>query len=169
MAFEATFTINQSSDGLTGTVVDESTYGEEGIEVTDFSAREVTILDAYGDVYAVVTFIDDELEATFDIDDINLWANATMDWTGINPVGDYEKHLQFGLGRVTENSFGNLLQLGCCSDGVAQNALAQATNYLQDGSYANISGNAARWQKDYDAAKKYLAQAYAFSRQTSGS
>lgn len=165
-AFAQNFTITQSSDSLTGTIEDTSNYddNDEGITVDDFSSRVVVILDAYGEAYATVTFEDDELEATFDIDDENLWADATMDWTGIDPVEDYEKHLQFPLGRVTQNSYRNILQLGCCSDAVAQNALSNATNYLQDGSYAATEGNAAAWQKDYDAAKKYLAQAYAFSR-----
>ncbi len=170
-AFTPLFDIVQSSDGLVGTISDTSNYADndDNIVAGDFSDRSVTILDSDGDVYTVVTFDGDDLEATFDIDNINLWANATMDWTGINPVADYTKHLQFGLGRVTENDFSNILQLGCCSDAVAENALTQATNYLQDGSYAEISGNAAMWQKDYDSARKYLRQVYNFSRVSAGS
>lgn len=164
--FAQNFTITQSSDGLTGTVEDTSNYddNDEGIVVSDFSSRTVLILDWAGEPYTTVTFEDDDLEATFDIDDENLWADATMSWTGIDPVGDYEKELKFPLGRVTENDFGNVLRLGCCSDAVAQNALSNATNYLQDAGYAEISGNASRWMADYNAARRYLQQVYKFSR-----
>jgi hypothetical protein len=149
---------------LVGTVTDSPiTSNDEGIIVSDFSAKR-RYSDAYGLAYATVLFSGDELTATFDIDDENLWADATFDWTGTPPVADYTETLQFPLARVTENSFGNVLQLGCCSDAVAQNALMNATNYLQDATYAATSGNAARWMKDVEAAKKYLAQVYFFSQ-----
>lgn len=166
MAFEATFSITQSSDSLVGTISDDSTYGTDDIEVSDFSDRSVIILDAYGEPYATVVFEGEELTATFDIDDINLWADATMDWIGINPVADYEKHLQFPLGRLTENNYQNVLSLGCCSDAVADNALTVADRYLRGSSIASVEGNAPAWQQYQDAALKYLKQVYNFSRRT---
>lgn len=158
------FSISQSSDGLVGTITDELNYDDAGLTPADFSERSVLILDAYGDAYATVVFDGEELEATFDIDDINLWANSTFYWTGIDPVEDYEKHLQFPLGRVTENNYQNVLRLGCCSDAVADNSLTVADRYLRGAEIAAPAGNGPAWQADQDAANKYLLQVYKFSR-----
>lgn len=169
MAFEATFNITQSSSGLTAEITDESTYGEDGIEMTDFSDRMVTILDAYGEPFTTVTFEGEKLTATFDVRAINLWADATMNWTGINPVADYEKHLEFPLGRITENNYQNVLRLGCCSDAVADNALTIADRYLRGSLIAASAGNSAAWSSDEDSALKYLRSVYSYRRVPTGS
>lgn len=171
MAADATplFSITQSSNSLVGTVEDLLDYDTVGLTPSDFSERFCIILDAFGDTYTTVTFEGDELTATFDIDDINLWANTTMYWTGINPVPDYEKHLQFPLGRVTENNYQNVLRLGCCLDAVADNALTVADRYLRGAEIAATSGNGSAWIADENAALKYLRQVYQYSRTPSGS
>lgn len=161
MAFVPSFNIYSSSDGLTGIVEDTTDYtNDENITVDDFSSREVVILDAYGEDFTTVTFSGSELEAEFDIGDINLWANSTMTWTGINPVGDYTETLDFPLGRITQNNYQRLVKLGCCTAPNVEEALGQADIFIRSADISASGGVSVGWQTAMDSANTYLRSAY---------
>lgn len=160
MAAIPLFNIEQASNGLTAQITDQFNYGSaSGIVVTDFSSRSVVITDAFGEPFTTVTFEGSGLTASFDIGRINLWANATFSWTGIDPVGNYTKTLEFPLGRITYNLYRTLLKPGCCSSSMlVENALNAADRFFRGAEIEAPAGNGVGWTSDINSAYSYLNQ-----------
>lgn len=157
-AFAANFLITQSSDGLTLNIVDSSNYvtNDEEIVLADFSAREIVLLDAYGEEITTID-LGSDLSATYDIES-DTWVNATLNLTGIDPIGDYTKNLLFPFDRITKNLYRTLLKAGCCANSITEKALSAADRFFRGAEISAPSADAPGWQADINAAYAYLNQ-----------
>lgn len=162
-AFTPNFVITQSTDARTGIISDTSNYGinDQSIVVENFASRSVSIYDFSGNLFDVVDFNDSELTAEFDIpDNVNLWADSTMQWDGANPTADYTLTKIFLLDRITKNKYQSILIKGCCKSQKIDEYLGIADEYFRGAEIAAPSGNASSWQTSVDSANKYLSSAW---------
>lgn len=154
--FSANFTLTQSSDGVTLSFTDTSPYGTSDpvINLADFSARSLVLLDANGASIETVDLGDDlTAEITIARDK---WVNATLNLTGINPVANYTKNYLFPFDRITKNLYRKALKGGCCSNPIIENALSEADRFFRGAEISAPSGDGPGWQEDIDSAYAYL-------------
>ena len=154
--FAPDFTLVQSSDGLTLSFTDISNYGTSSpvINLADFSARSLVLLDANGTSIETVDLGSDltaEVSITRD-----KWVNATLNLTGINPVGNYTKNYLFPFDRITKNLYRKALKGGCCSNPIIEKALSEADRFFRGAEISAPSGDGPGWQEDIDSAYDYL-------------
>lgn len=154
--FAAEFTISQISDGFTLNFVDQSNYATSSpvINVSDFSARELVLLDSAGNSIQTVNLGTDltaEIAITADV-----WVNATLNLTGINPVGNYTKNYLFPFDRITKNLYRKALKGGCCSNPLVENALSEADRFFRGAEISAPAGDGPGFQEAIDSAYAYL-------------
>ena len=154
--FAANFTMVQSSDGLTLSFADTSNYitNDQGYLVGSFSSRQLVLLDANG---AAITTINLGASLTADYAiTADVWVNATLNLTGINPVPNYTKNLLFPFDRITKNLYRKALKGGCCGNPLVDNALSEADRFFRGAETSAPSGDGPGWQDDINSAFAYL-------------
>lgn len=154
--FAASFTLVQSSDGLTLSFADTSNYitNDQGYVVGSFSSRQLVLLDGNGAAIETVSLGTDltaEINITADV-----WVNATLNLTGINPVPNYTKNLLFPFDRITKNLYRKALKGGCCGNPLVDNALSEADRFFRGAEISAPSGDGPGWTADINAAYGYL-------------
>lgn len=154
--FAPTFSLLQSSDGLTLSFTDTSNYGTSSpvINLADFSARSLVLLDANGTSIETVN-LGSDLTAKVSITR-DKWVNATLNLTGINPVGNYTKNYLFPFDRITKNLYRKALNGGCCSNPIIKKALSEADRFFRGAEISAPSGDGPGFQESIDSAYAYL-------------
>ena len=154
--FAANFTLTQSSDGVTLSFNDTSNYGISSpvINLSDFSSRQLVLLDANGTLIETVDLgIDLSAEISITRDK---WVNATLNLTGINPVGNYTKNYLFPFDRITKNLYRKALKGGCCSNPIIEKALSEADRFFRGAEISAPAGDGPGWTDAIDSAYAYL-------------
>lgn len=154
-AFAPSTTATQSSDGLTTTFTDTSPYGvgenDENYVKADFTTNTIVITDANGAVLDTLNFLtSDTVEYTQTAD---TWFTTTRTLAGI---ASYTKVQKFPLKRITINKLEDALEEGCCVSKQNAEYLCKADAFIAGADYAEIVGNARKWQDNVDAANAYL-------------
>ena len=154
--FAAAFSLTQSSEGLTLAFTDTSNYNTSDpvITLADFSSRQLVLLDSSGSSIETIA-LGSNLSANIDITS-DIWVNATLNLTGISPVGNYTKNLLFPFDRITKNLYRKALKGGCCSNPLVDNALSEADLFFRGAGISAISGDGPGWQDDISSAYAYL-------------
>lgn len=154
--FAANFTLTQSSDGLKLLFTDTSNYGTSDpvVILANFSARELVLLDANGSEIDTIN-LGNSLSAEIDITR-DVWVNATLNLTGINPTPNYTKNYLFPFDRITKNLYRKALKGGCCSNPLIEKALSMADRFFRGADISAPSGDGPGWQNDIDAAYGHL-------------
>ncbi len=157
--FQAIASAQQSGDGLTLTLLDESLYGapsNEGYTTANF-VRNFILMDAYGNQLDNIPITGTALSITWPVPS-DQWVFMQLFLVGINPVPNYQSP-QYGLplDRQTKNLYRTLLKPGCCQNRSIKEKIDNANNYLFGASIEALGGNGAEFNNDINAANAYLS------------
>lgn len=152
MEFTPAFKIEQSSDGLTLTLTDQSNWSDndEGYVITDF-ARSIIMVDALNNAIGTVDFPASELVEAFSIV-TNQWVKAQLTIIGEQ---NYDLIQKYGFYRLFQLDYRKAI-VGNCGCGKSGIDLCSTDAFLSTAQMAIPIGNGVEFQNDIDAASAYL-------------
>lgn len=150
--FAPAFTITQSSDGKTLTLVDGSNWvsNDQGYVITNF-VRQIVLTDAFDVVIATIPFPTTELTETYALL-VDKWIKATYTAVG---VVTFTLLQQYAFYRLFQIAYRNAIaaKCGCSVNGID---LCSVDAFLSTALFAIPVGNGVEFQNDIDAANAYL-------------
>lgn len=155
-AFEQAFSIIQSADGLTLTLLDGSNWigNDEGYLIGNFT-RQVVLNDSLGNPIATVPFVGVSLSATYPIS-TNRWISAISQIIG---APNFNLTQKYAFYRLFQLAFKNALS-GNCGRGLNGIDFGKVDSFLEGAEMAIPVGNGVEFDNFITKADAYLQRSW---------